>query len=333
MRCKYPVAVRGSNLIAVRRILITAAGVLAITVVLALTGCGGSSSNGTSDANPSPTPPASVGPTAASGPTATAAGVTPGAVPDDISAEALRQLVASAAAKVNDATWENYLATSQDAVTLHSKTRSGNELYSFYSKGKGSYSPPLKPGDRVDYLSVNHVRYWRVNDGPWKNDPDEPPDPSSEPDLFPSWYPLISVPVGVTVSTTLSGPADSWKSPAGGSLTYTLTATGMSVSGPTTAVTGRCWDLTINYEMSETGPPPPNATAWPVTQQYVLTVCEPSLLVTKFVTMLYDGRQLIEDQYEYNTGIPLAKPDPVTEVRCPPYTAVSQDRINCWFGG
>ena len=120
MRCKYPVAVRGGNLIAVRRILIAVAGVLAITVVLAVTGCGGSSSNGTSDANPSPTPPASVGPTAASeqtavsGPTATAAGVTPGAVPDDISAEALRQILAFAAAKVNDATWETYLAGSEE---------------------------------------------------------------------------------------------------------------------------------------------------------------------------------------------------------------------------
>lgn len=332
MRCKYPVCIWKGNQRVNRPILIGAAGVLTVMATLALAGCGGSSGGGAGD-HASPTPPPAASPTAASAPTATAGGATPAAVPETYSAEELRQLVAAAAAMINDATWETYLEGSESTATLHAKTRSGNELYSFLSRGKNSYSPPLKVGDRVNNLTVNHVRYWRVNDGPWMNDPDEPPDPSSVPDFFPSWYPLISVPVGVPVSTTVSGPADSWKSPPGGSMTYTLTSTGMSVMGPTTTPAGRCWDLVINYEMSETGPPPPNATAWPIAQQYVLTVCEPDHLVTRFLTVLYDGRQLIEDTYQYNTGVLLGKPDPVMEVRCPPYTAVSQDRINCWFGG
>lgn len=335
MRCKYMVLGLAGNPTAIRCVLIAAAGALAVIAMLTLGGCGGSSSQGTGTpvAGASPSPPAAARPTAASQPTATAGGRTPATALDDVSAADLQQIVASAAARVSDAKWKTYLAGSEDTASLHSKTRGGNELYSFFIKGKSSYSPPLKAGDRVDYLSVGHVRYWRVNEGPWKNDPDEPPDPSSEPDFFPSWYPLISVPVGVPVSTTISGPADSWKSPPGGSVTYTLTATGMSVSGPTTSPAGRCWDLNIRYEMSETAPPPPNATAWPIAQQYVLTVCEPDFLVTKFLTVLYDGRQLIEDSYEYNTGVPLSKPDQVTEVRCPPYSAVSSDRINCWFGG
>ena len=343
----HPARVGGSNPAIIRRILIAAAGALAVTAVLTLTACGGSSNKGTGavSTRPATTLPGSAGPTTAattvataptatSAPIATVAPNVPGSLPDDVSAEALRQIIASAAAKVNDATWVTYFGGGEAKQTLHSKTRSGNELYSFFVvAGQNSYSPPLNPGDRVDYLSVGHVRYWRVNDGAWKNDPDEPLDPSSQPDAFPSWYPLISVPVGVPVSSTLSGPADSWKSPAGGSLTYTLTATDMSAERAAPTSVGRCWDLTINYELSETSPPPPNATAWPITQRYVLNVCEPDFLVTKFTTVLYDGRQLIEDQYQYNTGVPLVTPDKVTEVRCPPYTAVSQDRVNCWFGG
>jgi hypothetical protein len=325
MRCKHPVLVRGSNPAVLRRVLVGVVGALTVLAALTAAGCGGSSGNGTPSASPSP-------PSSTAAPETTTAGGTPAATAaNDISADQLRQDMAAAAAKVNDANWESYLVGSESNVVLHSKNRSGGVFYSFFSQGKGTYSPPLNVGDRVDYLTVDHIRYWRVNDGPWKNDPNEPPDPSTEPDLFPNWYALVSVPVGVPVSMTQSGPADSWKSPPGGSVTYTLTATGISASGSASS-TGRCWDLTINYELSETGQPPPNATAWPVTQEYVLTACQPDLLVTKFVTKLYDGRQLVEDKYQYNTGVPLGKPDQVTEVSCPPYTSVSQDRINCWFG-
>jgi len=209
-------------------------------------------------------------------------------VPDDISAEELRQLAAAAAATVNDVTYESSRHTTTES-------RSGGSLSTTTVTGPPD-SPTLNIGEAVDLLLVDDKRYWRASGGPWVTDADDPGAPHRQTHVFPYWYAYVSEPVGVPKS-------DAWIKPTGEvQRKWTATVTGLSVSGPTSGVTGRCWDLTVVNNQDSGGSSR--------THENTFTVCEPSFLVVK------QTENVSVDNFRYDTGVDLNAPDQVTVVHC-----------------
>jgi hypothetical protein len=251
-------------------------------------------------------------------------------VPDDISAEDLRKLVAAAAATVSDVTAEQYTVGRESYTFAYSRKRDGGFLSSFSVAPDDSFwGVVLNAGDRVDYLEAKGKAYYRLNGGAWVSDPNEPVSRVIKADFFPPWYQFVSAPVGGPI-TWVPKPVGTPASPSGETETYTLTATAMSASAPTTTATGRCWDLTVDQE-SAMNPPRPDRPVG-VNVRHIFTVCEPHFLVIKDVGVLPNTLGSVEDNFRYDTGITLDAPQQVVEVHCPPYDAWSKERVACLFG-
>lgn len=281
---------------------------VALAAALAvLAGCGSSGgSDNVSKGEPS-TP---------SAPTATPLPPTVTPVPDNLTAEQLRLLMLAAGETVTTMKWEYRYGTDGEP-----SERQATNSYKLMTSDAQGLSPPLNPTDKVDILdTVEGKRYWRVNDGPWRFDPDAPlnPDPSYR---FPTWAVLIENPVGGQHVTPILGT---------GTLTYTVT--GLSISPAPNRGSDGCWVLTVSGSGKQTLPGQQDKV---IENQHILTACEPDFLVTTYTGHPVSGYGPdAKDSlytYLYNTGDAPAIPTQVVEVRCPPYDRMDQQRLTCMY--
>ncbi len=286
------------------RLLLGALVFTAASVLLAACGSSGDSDGGSKGQSPTPS-------VATSSPLPLT--ITP--VPDNLTAEQLRLLMLAAGERVTTMKWEYRYGTDgepseyQATPSLTLRTSDAQNL-----------SPPLNPTDKVDVLdTAEGKRYWRVNDGPWRFDPDAPlnPDPFLR---FPHWAQFIENPVGGQTVTSMD------------TRTVTYTVTGLSISPAANRGSDRCWVLTVSGSVKQTllGQQDKDAEG-----QYILTACEPDFLVTTYTghpVSGYDpGVKDSLDTYLYNTGDAPAIPTQVVEVHCPPYDRVDQQRLTCMY--
>lgn len=239
-------------------------------------------------------------------------------VPDNISAESLRQLVAAAAATVNDVTYFQSDSKVFKGPVTEAESRGGASLTSYKVTGSPE-SPTLSIGETVDLLIVDHRRYERAGGGPWITDVDDPGVPYYQTSFFPPWYNWVSQPVGGTLSNAMLKPTGVEGATPEVMARWTDTVTAMSVEGPTSGPTGRCWDLIVDERQDSA------FTGSSSTHRGTLTVCEPSFLPIKWM----DGSALLEDA-RYNTGVELSVPVEVTQVHCSPYKG--NDFEACFYG-
>ena len=89
------------------------------------------------------------------------------------------------ASNFKDVKWDQH-----SGGTTRAFTETGSLRMFTYFPG----SPPLSPTDKVDFLFVRGGKeYWRVNDGPWRYDPDRELTPPSR---FPENAAIVELPVG-----------------------------------------------------------------------------------------------------------------------------------------
>ena len=296
-------------------------GVVVLAVALAvLAGCGssGDSNKVSKGESSTPTAPPStlVAPTATpSAPTSTPLPGTVTPVPDNLTAEHLRLLILAAAGTVKDVEYDVH---SGGSTTAYSETKS----LTLVTEDAQRLSPPLNPTDKVDILDTAvGKRYWRVNDGPWRYDPDAPAIPPSPVQRFPDWVGIVELPAGGQRAFPLSG----------GTGTDTTTVTDLSVSPAPSRGANRCWALMVTISAKYIVPNLPDQE---MATQHILTACEPDFLVTTWTghhVSPPDSADTVLDNYRYNTGLVLEVPTQVVEVHCPPYDSMDQQRITCIF--
>jgi hypothetical protein len=236
-------------------------------------------------------------------------------LPDNLTADQLRLLMLAAGETVTTMKAEYRYGT--DGEPSEIQTTKAYELMTHDAQG---LPPPLSPTDKVAILdTVEGARYWRVNDGPWKFDPDAPltPDPFFR---FPSWAYLTEKPVGGQHTTPVGT----------GTSTYTITA--LSISPSPARGSDRCWVLTVSGSGTQILPGQQDR----VTEnQHMLTACEPDFLVTTYTHHPVSGYGSdTKDSfytYLYDTGDALAIPTQVVEVHCPPYDSWSQEKATCMY--
>jgi hypothetical protein len=279
--------------------------VVALAVALAtLTGCGSSNESDSASKGESSTP---------SAPTATPLSPTVTPVPDNVTADQLRLLILAAAGTVKDVKWDR-----PSGGTTITFTETESLRLTTYFPG----SPPLNPTDKVDTLdTVEGKRYWRVNDGPWKYDPDAPLIPLHAVERFPYWATELELPVGGQHTSPQFG----------GTGTSSVTVTDLSVSPAPSRGANRCWALMVTAAIRFVIPGSPDEES---EQQHILTACEPDFLVTARTIHWISppgSDDSVSDNYRYNTGEVLEVPTRAVEVHCEQYPQGSQEKGTCMF--
>ena len=259
-----------------------------------------------------PTSAATKAPKETLAPTATPLPPTVTPVPDNLTAEQLRLLMLAASETVTTMKWE-YRYGADGEPSQHWMTKS--------LEASTMTGTPLNPIDKLDLIdTVEGKRYWRVNDGPWRFDPDAPLNPNPF-FRFPSWAYVIENPVGGQHTTPVLGTG-----------TSTYTVTGLSISPAPNTGSNRCWVLTLSGSSKRTLPGQQDMV---MENQHMFTACEPDFLVTNYTHHPVSGYGAdAKDSfytYLYNTGDAPAIPTQVVEVRCPPYDRVDQARLTCWY--
>jgi hypothetical protein len=271
------------------------------TALVVLVGCGSSS-----DSNTTPTSSPSKESSTPSAPAATSLPHTGTRVPDNLTAEQLRVLILAAAGTVEDEIYD-YRQEGKGILQTWTLTKSLTMTTSNASR----FSPPLNPTDKIDELTTaGGVSYWRVNDGPWRHDPEASPILTGF--AFPDWVGLVDLPVGGQRTSSSNGGS-------------TTTVTGLDISQAPNMGQNRCWTLTVALSWQKTAPGSnPEQTA-----QVTLTACEPDFLVTSYTTRWAGRPATGGENYRYNTGEVLEVPTDVVEVHCT--NVAPEDQIACMY--
>jgi len=270
------------------------------TALVVLAGCGSSSD---SDTTPTSSPSKE-----SSTPSAPAATSLPNAgtpVPDNLTAEELRLLILAAAGTVEDEIYD-YVREGKGVLQTWTLT----ESLAMTTSNASLFSPPLKPTDKIDELfTPDGEYYWRVNDGPWRFDPEAPLTPQGL--RFPDWMGLVDLPVGGQRTSSNGGS--------------TTTVTGLDISQAPNTGQNRCWTLTVALSWQKT---PPSGTP-EQTGEVTLIVCEPDFLVTSYTTKWVGSPAVGGENYRYNTGEVPDVPTDVVEVHCT--NVAPEDQLDCKF--
>jgi hypothetical protein len=268
-----------------RKICLLAAVVALATVLVILAGCGSSSDSETTPT--AATPPPNAG--------------TP--VPDNLTAEQLRLLVLAAASTVEDEIYD-YIREGKGVFQTWTLTKSLTMTTSDASR----FSPPLNPTDKVDELiTASGVRYWRVNDGPWRYDPEAPLEQTGF--AFPDWVGLVNLPL----DGQRTGPSS------------VTTVTGLDIGSAPKRGADRCWTLTVALSWQKTTP-----SGTPEQEgQVTLTACEPDFLVTSYTTKWAGNPATGGENYRYNTGEVPEIPTDAVEVHCT--NVAPEDQMACMY--
>ena len=268
------------------------------TALVVLAGCGSSSDSDTT-ATSSPSEESST----PSAPAATLLPHTGTPVPDDLTAEQLRLLVLAAAGTVEDETYD-YVKEGKGVFQTWTLTKS----LTMTTSNAGSLSPPLNPTDKVDELTTAvGLRYWRVNDGPWRLDPEAPLELMGF--AFPDWVGLVNLPL----NGQRTGPSS------------VTTVTGLDIGSAPKRGADRCWTLTVALSWQKT---PPSGTP-EQKGQVTLTACEPDFLVASYTTKWASSPATGGENYRYNTGEVLEVPTDVVEVHCT--NVAPEDQLACMY--
>ena len=271
------------------------------TALVVLAGCGSSD-----DSNTTPTASPSEESSTPSAPAATLLPHTGTPVPDNLTAEQLRVLILAAAGTVEDEIYD-YRREGEGILQTWTLTK----LLTMTTRDAGSLSPPLNPTDKIDELTTAFgSRYWRVNDGPWRLDPEVPLQPMGF--NFPDWVGLVSLPLGGQRNDS----------------TYqrsVTTVTGLDIGSAPKRGADRCWTLTVALSWQKT---PPSGT--PEQEgQVTLTACEPDFLVTSYTTKWAGSPATGGENYRYNTGEAPDVPTDVVEVHCT--NVAPEDQLACMY--
>ena len=227
-------------------------------------------------------------------------------VPDNLTAEQLRLLILAAAGTVED---EIYDYTREGQGVLQTWTMS--RLTTMTTSDASRFSPPLNPTDKIDELATAMgVRYWRVNDGPWRYDPEAPLEPANV--LLPDWVGLVSLPLdGQRTASTYDRSV--------------TTVTGLDIGSAPNRGADRCWILTVALSWKKT-----DSSDTPEQQgQVTLTACEPDFLVTSYTTKWAGSPATGGENYRYNTGEVPDVPTDVVEVHCT--EAAPEEKSACMY--
>jgi hypothetical protein len=229
-------------------------------------------------------------------------------VPDDLTADQLRLLMLAAAGNVKDVKWDQH---SRGTTRIYTETESAM-LFTYFPG-----SPPLNPTDKVDFLFVRGGKeYWRVNDGPWRYDPDRELTPPSR---FPENAAIVELPVGGQQTYSPGGA---------GAGSTTLTVTDLSISAAASRGANRCWALTVTEASRYVVFGSPD---FEVEAQDILTACEPDFLVTARTVHYVSpsgSDDIVYDNHRYNTGEVLEVPTQAVEVHCQQYSNGSSLEID-----
>jgi hypothetical protein len=271
------------------------------TALVVLAGCGSSGDSNTT-ATSSPSKESST----PSAPAATSLPQTGTRVPDNLTAEQLRVLILAAAGTVEDEIYD-YRQEGKGILLTYTLTKS----LTMTTRNASNLSPPLNPTDKIDELTdPNGVQYWRVNDGPWKYDPEA--SLISTGFAFPDWVGLVDLPVGGQRTSSANGGS-------------TTTVTGLDISQAPNMGQNRCWTLTVALSWQKTAPGSnPEQTA-----QVTLTACEPDFLVTSYTTQWAGSPATGGENYRYNTGEVPEVPTDVVEVHCT--NVAPEDQLACMY--
>jgi len=271
------------------------------TALVVLAGCGSSS-----DSNTTTTSLPSKESSTPSAPAATSLPHTGTPVPDNLTAEQLRVLILAAAGTVEDEIYD-YRREGKGILQTWTLTKS----LMMTTGNASNFSPPLNPTDKIDELTTTGGEYyWRVNDGPWRHDPEASLTPAVF--WFPDWAGLVDLPVGGQRTSPSNG----------GSST---TVTGLDISQAPNMGQNRCWTLTVALSWQKTAPGSnPEQTA-----QVTLIACEPDFLVTSYTTQWAGRPATGGENYRYNTGEVLDVPTDVVEVHCT--NVAPEDQLACQF--
>lgn len=272
------------------------------TALVVLAGCGSSSDSNTT-ATSSPSEESSTPST----PAATSLPQTGTPVPDNLTAEQLRVLILAAAGTVEDEIYD-YIREGKGIL----QTWTLNKSLAMTTSNASNFSPPLNPTDKIDELTTpDGEYYWRVNDGPWRHDPDEPlMKPSGL--RFPDWVGLVDLPVGGQRTSPSNGGS-------------TTTVTGLDISQAPNMGQNRCWTLTVALSWQKTAP----GSNPEQTGQVTLTACEPDFLVTSYTNQWAGSPATGGENYRYNTGEVPDVPTDVVEVHCT--DVAPEDQLACKF--
>jgi hypothetical protein len=284
-----------------RKIRFLATVVALATALVVLAGCGSSS-----DSNTTPTASRPEESSTPSTPAATSLPHTGTPVPDDLTAEQLRLLVLAAAGTVEDEIYD-YRREGKGILQTWTLTKS----LAMTTSNASNFSPPLNPTDKIDELTIaGGWYYWRVNDGPWRHDPEASPIPTAF--SFPDWVGLVDLPVGGQRTSPSNG----------GSST---TVTGLDISQAPNMGQNSCWTLTVALSWQKTAPGfNPEQTG-----QATLIACEPDFLVTSYATKWAGSPATGGENYRYNTGEAPEVPTDVVEVHCT--NVAPEDQLACMF--
>ena len=284
-----------------RSIRLLATVVALATALVAPAGCGSSG-----DSKTAPTASRSEGSTTPSGHAATPLPLTGTPVPGNLTAEQLRLLVFTAAGTVEDEIYD-YFQEGKGVLQTWTLT----ESLTMTTSGASRFSPPLDPTDKVDELkTAEGGYYWRVNDGPWRHDPEASLEPLEV--SFPDWVGLVE----------LSVDSQRIDSSGGGS---TTTVTGLDISSAPSRGENRCWTLTIALLWQSIA----SGGSSDQTGKVALGACEPDFLVTSYTTKWSGNPARGGENYRYNTGEVPEVPTDAVEVHCS--NVAPEDQIACMF--
>jgi hypothetical protein len=271
------------------------------TALVVLVGCGSSS-----DSNTTTTSSPSEESSTPSAPAATLLPHTGTPVPDDLTAEQLRLLVLAAAGTVEDETYD-YVKEGKGVLQTWTMSKS----LTMTTSDASSLSPPLNPTDKVDELiTAFGSHYWRVNDGPWRLDPEAPLQPMGF--NFPDWVGLVSLPLGGQRTGSTYDRS-------------VTTVTGLDIGSAPNREADRCWILTValSWKKADPGDTPEQKA------QVTLTACEPDFFVTSYTTQWAGKPATGGENYRYNTGEVPDVPTDVVEVHCT--NVAPEDQLACMF--
>jgi len=271
------------------------------TALVVLAGCGSSSDSNTT-ATSSPSKESST----PSAPAATSLPHTGTPVPDNLTAEQLRVLILAAASTVEDETYD-YVQEGKGVL----QTWTLSEGLTMRTSDASRFSPPLNPTDKVDELfTAAGSRYWRVNDGPWRHDPEAPLDRMDV--FFPDWVGLVSLPLGGQRTGSTYDRS-------------VTTVTGLDIGSAPNREADRCWILTValSWKKADSGDTPEQKA------QVTLTACEPGFLVTSYTTKWAGRPATGGENYRYNTGEAPKVPTDVVEVHCT--NVAPEDQMACMY--
>ena len=268
------------------------------TALVAPAGCGSSG-----DSKTAPTTSRSEGSSTPSGHAATPLPLTGTPVPGNLTADQLRLLIFTAAGTVENEIYD-YFQEGKGVLQTWTLTESLTMTTSDASR----FSPPLKPTDKVDELTTaDGEYYWRVNDGPWRHDPEASLEPLEV--SFPDWVGLVEL----AVDDERVGEGS------------TTTVTGLDISSAPSRGENRCWTLTVALSWQSMDP----SGGAEQKGQVTLTACEPDFLVTSYTTQWAGSPARGGENYRYNTGEVPEAPTEAVEVHCT--NVAPEDQIACMF--